>query len=50
MVAWDVDATDESMRRRRVNTMLLLPDGTVMAADGGNGWYKLTPDSSGSYA
>jgi hypothetical protein len=32
-----------------VNTMLLLSDGTVMAADGGNGWYRLTPDSSGSY-
>jgi hypothetical protein len=32
-----------------VNTMLLLSDGTVMAADGGTGWYKLTPDSLGSY-
>jgi hypothetical protein len=34
--------------------MLLLPDGTVMAAhqDGstiGNGWYRLTPSSTGSY-
>ena len=32
-----------------VNTMLLLSDGTVMAADGATGWYKLTPNSSGSY-
>jgi hypothetical protein len=38
-----------------VNLMLLLPDGTVMASrnDGtntiGNGWYRLTPDSHGSY-
>ena len=33
-----------------VNTMLLLSDGTVMAQDGGNTtWYRLTPNSSGSY-
>src|SRR2546423_1290027 len=33
-----------------VNTMLLLSDGTVMAQNGGNTtWYKLAPDSSGSY-
>jgi hypothetical protein len=35
-----------------INTMLLLSDGRVMAAgaDSGNGWYLLTPDSTGSYA
>jgi hypothetical protein len=34
-----------------VNTMLLLPDGTVMAQNGGNTtWYRLTPDVAGSYA
>jgi len=34
-----------------VNTMLLLSDGTVMAQNGGNTtWYRLTPDSTGSYA
>ncbi len=34
-----------------VGTMLLLPDGTVMAEKSGvsNVWYKLTPDSTGSY-
>lgn len=36
-----------------IDTMLLLPDGTVMATAGnnglGNGWYRLTPDSHGSY-
>ena len=37
-----------------IGTMLLLPDGTVMAQGGGGGqttanWYKLTPDSAGSY-
>jgi hypothetical protein len=33
-----------------VNTMLLLSDGTVMAQDGGSTtWYRLTPNSSGSY-
>ncbi|HKW28348.1 MAG TPA: kelch repeat-containing protein [Verrucomicrobiae bacterium] len=33
-----------------IGMMLLLPDGTVMASDGGsNHWYRLTPDSSGSY-
>jgi hypothetical protein len=36
------------------STMLLLSDGTVMAADypdltTSKGWYRLTPDSSGSY-
>ncbi len=32
-------------------TMILLTDGTVMVQGGGvtNAWYKLTPDSSGSY-
>ena len=33
-----------------VSLMLLLTDGTVMVQNGGgNAWYKLTPDSSGSY-
>jgi hypothetical protein len=37
-----------------INLMLLLSDGSVMCArnDGstiGNGWYRLTPDASGSY-
>ena len=39
-----------------VELMLLLPDGTVMAAnaytsdgDYGNAWYRLTPDSAGHY-
>jgi hypothetical protein len=33
-----------------VDTMLLLPDGTVMAANaGGSAWYRLTPDIHGSY-
>lgn len=32
-----------------INTMLLLSDGTVMCANGGNNWYLLTPDSGGSY-
>ena len=37
-----------------VELMLLMPDGTVMAASqggasDGNGWFKLTPDSHGSY-
>ena len=33
-----------------VNLMLLLPDGTVMAANaGGNAWFRLTPDIHGSY-
>jgi hypothetical protein len=33
------------------STMLLLTDGTVMCQDGGTAnWWKLTPDSSGSYA
>jgi hypothetical protein len=37
-----------------INLMLLMTDGTVMAAANngstiGNGWYKLTPDASGSY-
>jgi uncharacterized repeat protein (TIGR01451 family) len=40
-----------------IDTMLLLTDGTVMAASGepgngniGNAWYLLTPDKHGSYA
>jgi hypothetical protein len=37
-----------------VELMLLLPDGTIMAADAynggyGNAWYKLTPDGAGHY-
>ncbi len=28
---------------------ILLTDGTVMCGDGGSGWYKYTPDSTGSY-
>jgi hypothetical protein len=33
-----------------INLMLLLSDGTVMAANaGGNDWYRLTPDIRGSY-
>ncbi len=33
-----------------VDTMLLLSDGTVMAAAaGGSGWFRLTPDIHGSY-
>lgn len=36
-----------------IDTMLLLSDGTVMGARGqpvGTAWYRLTPDSHGSYA
>src|SRR5215470_17504723 len=37
-----------------VELMLLMPDGTVMAASqggssSGQGWFRLTPDSHGSY-
>ncbi|MDB6023244.1 MAG: Kelch repeat-containing protein, partial [Pedosphaera sp.] len=32
-----------------LNNSLVLGDGTVIAGDGGNHWYKLTPDSHGSY-
>lgn len=33
-----------------IGTMLLLPDGTVMASNpDGTNWYRLTPDASGSY-
>jgi hypothetical protein len=33
-----------------IETMLLLPDGTVMAhSGGGTHWYSLTPDSTGGY-
>src|SRR5580658_9861330 len=39
-----------------IDLMLLLPDGTVLAADGytdgyavGSNWYRLTPDAKGSY-
>ncbi len=33
-----------------VDTVLLLSDGTVMAANAGrSAWYRLTPDSRGSY-
>jgi PKD repeat protein len=34
-----------------INTMLLLSDGTVMAADANTetNWYRLTPDNTGSY-
>jgi hypothetical protein len=42
---------------QRINLMLLLSDGTVMAANNydltttvpGNAWYRLTPDARGSY-
>jgi len=46
----DLDGS-ESSGPRSIDTMLLLPDGTVMAAgaDSANVWYRLTPDSSGSY-
>ena len=32
-----------------LNNALLLGDGTVVCGDGGNGWYRLTPDNHGSY-
>src|SRR5256885_16814582 len=32
-----------------LNNALLLSDGTVMAGDGGQNWYRLTPDIHGSY-
>lgn len=32
-----------------LNNPLLLTDGSVMCGDGGNHWYRLTPDSHGSY-
>src|SRR5260370_24559640 len=32
-----------------VGTMMLLPDATVLATDGGTGWMKLTPTAAGSY-
>jgi hypothetical protein len=32
-----------------VNTMILLSDGTVFATDGGDSWFRLTPDQHGSY-
>src|ERR1700722_9316376 len=32
-----------------IDTMLLLSDGTVLAANGGSAWYRLTPDINGSY-
>lgn len=32
-----------------LNNALLMSDGTVMCGDGGSGWYRLTPDSHGSY-
>ncbi len=32
-----------------VQLMLLLSDGTVMCQGGGTSWYRLTPDSHGSY-
>jgi hypothetical protein len=30
-------------------TALLMTDGSVLATDGGSGWYRLTPNASGSY-
>ena len=37
-----------------IGTMLLLPDGSIMATGGQDGfanqWYRLTPDTSGNYA
>src|SRR5436190_18958927 len=40
-----------SLAPARIGTMMLLPDGTVMAQGAGitNGWYRLKPNSSGSY-
>ena len=32
-----------------LNNSLLLSDGTVICGDGGQNWYRLTPDSHGSY-
>src|ERR1043166_3219412 len=32
-----------------ISLLLLLTDGTVMAADGYYGWYRLRPDLHGSY-
>ena len=32
-----------------LNNSLLMSDGTVMCGDGGNNWYRLTPDIHGSY-
>ena len=33
-----------------VSSGVLLGDGTVICADGGTGWYRLTPDTSGNFA
>src|SRR5581483_12435575 len=33
-----------------VSSGVLLSDGTVICADGGTGWYRLTPDSAGNFA
>ena len=33
-----------------VSNGILLGDGTVLFADGGTGWYRLTPDATGSFA
>jgi Putative Ig domain len=33
-----------------VNNSLLMSDGTVICGDGGQNWYRLTPDAHGSYA
>src|SRR5437879_13089876 len=32
-----------------LNNSLLLSDGTVICGDGGQNWYRLTPDIYGSY-
>ena len=32
-----------------INQMFLLPDGTVMGQHGDTNWYRLTPDTNGSY-
>src|SRR5947209_3422307 len=32
-----------------LNNALLLSDGTVICGDGGQNWYRLTPDSHGGY-
>jgi hypothetical protein len=33
-----------------LNNALLMSDGTVICGDGGQNWYRLTPDNRGSYA
>ena len=61
LVSWPAEATGTwravaQLAPDNIDTMLLLSDGTVMAASGqpndgsvGKAWYRLTPDSQGSY-